>query len=279
MNASAMVNSVVPAAASVVLSLALGIAPQQPAAPDTSAPPQQEVLWYETTAVAPTRVFFPPEFDAGRSHTLVIALHGYGSSAEEFARIAHQLTAAGFLVALPESPYGFLVEGRLGFDWTLFHIGDDTLSNRATLPLMVEYLPAVAKDISERYSVDQIYALGFSQGAVLALGTAVFDPELFGGAVMFGLPAFQPGWIPDDALGAGRDLPLLLIHGDRDDRAPFAASEAARDFFSAAGYDVTLHGFNGGHSVPPDQLEYAARWMRQKASGYPVASPPRKPSR
>ena len=134
----------------LVLSLSFGIAPQQPAAAGKIASTQQEVLWHETTAVAPTRVFFPPEFDAGRAHTLVIALHGYGSSAEDFARIAHELTAAGFLVALPESPYAFLVEGRLGFDWTLFHIGDDALSNRATLPLMLEYLPAVARDISVR---------------------------------------------------------------------------------------------------------------------------------
>ena len=229
----------------------------------------QQTLWHDATALLPTRIHFPDDFDATRPHALIVALHGYGSSAEAFGRVAEKLVGNGFIVAVPQAPYAFLIDGRLGFDWTLFHIGDDTLADRAALPLIREYLPTVVRDISARYPIDDVYVLGFSQGAVMALATAIVNHDLYAGAISFGLPDYRPGWLPEGALASGHDVEILLLHGRQDDRAPFAASEAARDHLSAAGYDVTLRGFNGGHTVPDVQLDYVSRWIRA----------PEKPSR
>lgn len=246
----------------VALLIATALLPLPHAAAQATDEPRQETVWHEATTFAPTTILFPADFDAAEPHTLVVALHGYGSSARAFRRVAEVLIAQGFVVAVPEAPYALLVENGLGFDWTLHHVDDDELSNRATPPLMREYLPAVARDIAERYPIDRAYTLGFSQGAVLALGTAVFNPELFDGAVSFGLPAFSPEWVSPAALAAGRDVGMLLIHGDADELAPFAASEAARAYFATADYDVTLKPFRGGHTVPDEQLMIAVRWMR-----------------
>ena len=227
---------------------------------------QQEVIWHEVESLVPTRLYFPEDFDADESHVLVIALHGYGSSAQAFGRVGEQLAAAGFIVALPQPPYGFLVEGGLGFDWTLHHLDDDALSDRATLPLVERFLPSLAGEISGRYSIDGVYALGFSQGAVLAKATSIVNHEVFDGVVSFGLPDFRPGWFPGDAFAAGRGVDVLLVHGDADDRAPAAVSVAARDRLAAAGYDVALQRFAGGHSVPDEQLELVAQWIRSAGS-------------
>lgn len=223
---------------------------------------RQEVLWNEVESLVPTPLFFPDGFDAGEPRTLIVALHGYGSSAEAFSRVGEQLAAAGFLVAVPQAPYAFVTEGRLGFDWTLHHLDDDVLSDRATLPLVWQFLPALVRDLGERYSVDRVYALGFSQGAVLAMATSINNHDVFDGVVSFGLPDFRPGWFPGDAFAAGREVDVLLVHGDADDRVPFAVSEAARDRLVAAGYDVTLYSFSGGHSVPDEQLARVAQWIR-----------------
>jgi len=230
-----------------------------------SAQQDAEVIWHEVEALVPTRLFFPEGFDGEQPRTLIVALHGYGSSAKAFSRVGEQLAGHGFVVAVPQSPYAFLAEGRLAFDWTLHHLDDDALANRATFPLVEEFLPDLVREIGDRYSIDRAYALGFSQGAVLAMATAIINHDVFDGVVSFGLPDFRPGWFPGDALASAREVAVLLVHGDADDRAPFASSEAARDQLTAAGYDVTLHRFRGGHSVQDQELELAAQWIRQKA--------------
>jgi phospholipase/carboxylesterase len=237
--------------------------PVAPGQPITYAQ-QREVIWHEATALVPTQLFFPAAFDAEEPHTLVVALHGYGSSAEAFGRVGRRLAADGFLVAVPQPPYAFPVEGGVGFDWTLHHLNDDALSDRATPPLIERFLPDLVRDIGARYAIDRVYALGFSQGAVMAIATSVINHDVFDGAVLFGLADFRAGWFPGNSFVEGRDVDVLLVHGRADDRVPFAVSERARDALAAAGYDVTLQPFRGGHSVPDEQLELVADWIRDR---------------
>lgn len=72
--------------------------------------PKTEVFWQEAPALVPVRMLFPPDFDRDTPRTLIVALRGFGSSAEEFQRVGDQLAGAGFLVALPEAPYAFIRE-------------------------------------------------------------------------------------------------------------------------------------------------------------------------
>lgn len=257
--------SVVIVATGLALACSFLLPGRVPAAQESQSAGRQEVIWHEVESLVPTPLFFPVGFDAEDPHTLIVALHGYGSSAEAFGRVGEQLAAHGFLVALPQAPYAFLVEGRVGFDWTLHHLDDDALANRATLPLVESFLPDLARDIGARYSIDRVYALGFSQGAVLAMATSIINHDVFDGVVSFGLPDLRSGWFPGDAFAAGRGVDVLLLHGDADDRVPFAVSSDARDRLTAAGYDVTLHSFRGGHSVLDEQLDYVARWIRERS--------------
>lgn len=46
---------------------------------------------------------------------------------------------------------------------------------------------------------------------------------------------------------------------------PFSNAEQARDAFEAAGYEVVLDEFDGGHTVPDDALRRAVNWLRDLA--------------
>lgn len=233
--------------------------------PPKPAPSAAEAvtIWHEAKALVPTLVILPSDFKPDEVHTLIVALHGYGSSAEAFERVGRRLADAGFIVALPEAPYPMLVGQKLGYDWFLYRRGDDALQLRAGALESEDHLPAVVTDLRRRYRIDDVYVLGFSQGAIVAIVTGVNNNGLFDGIITFGLPAFDTAWFRDNALRTGRDLRILLVHGDKDERAPISMSERARDTFSAAGYDVTFRTFSGGHAVPNDELEFVQGWVHK----------------
>lgn len=225
-----------------------------------------DVFWHEAPTLVPVRLVFPPGFDAKEPRTLVVALHGLGDTASGFRPVADALAAAGHVVALPEATYAFPAGGRIGFDWTLHHLGDPAIAVRAIRLLGMQYLPGLVEAIRERVAVDRVVLLGFSQGAAVALLTALHDPSTFDAVVSFGLPMFNPGWFEADALGAARDVRLLLVHGTHDDIAPIDASTRARDGLTGAGLAVTFRTFDGGHAVAPAELDAAARWISAPAS-------------
>jgi phospholipase/carboxylesterase len=224
---------------------------------------KNELLWHEAEVLLPTRVVFPPEFDAKRPHTLIVALHGIGGTAEEFQGIAEAFAAAGFVVAVPEAAYPILEQGKLGYDWTLIRSGDFELLKRSTVLASSDQLPVVVTDLKQRYRVDSVYILGFSQGALLAIVTGLYNSALFDGVVSFATPAFDTSWFTGNTLVASNGVRVLLVHGQEDPHARFAVSEHARDALKDAGYDVTFRPFAGGHTVPNDQLDFVAKWIRE----------------
>lgn len=247
------------AAAVVVLSLLR--ASQAEEATSTSAI-TKETFWQETGALVPIQVVLPPDYDAEEHRTMVMVLHGYANSVEKFQGPAERLAAAGFVAVLPESPYAFASEWGLGYDWTLYNRGDAALHERARRLMVAETLPAIAGEVKRRYGIADVYVLGFSQGARMAVQSCIYASELFKGAITFGLSEYQPAWFDRSALESARRIPILLFHGEQDEWASVAISERARDHLAAEGFHVSLRLFPGGHAVPGDQLDYVAQWIR-----------------
>lgn len=228
---------------------------------DTSSVEEVEVFWQEAPTLVPVRLVFPDGFDRRAPHTLIVALHGYGSSAMRFRRVAQVLADAGFVVALPEATYPLLTGGDLGFDWTLTQTGEATLEERAMRLLGSRYLPTAIEEIRSRCTIDEVYFLGFSQGAVVALLAGIYNHSIADGVISFGLPGYDPSWFEEDVLRAGRDVRVLLVHGGEDERVSPGISVRARDHLAEAGYEVFYRPFTGGHSVPTEQLRAAAAWI------------------
>lgn len=258
------------ACAVIVLSLIPLPARAQRATNDTSAPSTStEVFWDTVPTLVPIRMILPSGFAPQEPHTLIVVLHGYGSSAERFRRVGERLAAAGFLVALPEATNAFMTEGgELGFDWGLYHTGDPALDRRAFELLITEYMSDVVNAARERYAVERTYVLGFSQGAIAAVLSGIYLNAALDGVISFGLGGYEPAWFEDPKLASpltsGHHLSVLLIHGDEDERVPSAVSERARDHLAGEGYEVMLHHFHGGHTVPDDQVDFVAEWLREE---------------
>jgi phospholipase/carboxylesterase len=234
-----------------------------------------ETFWQEVPSLVPVRVFLPSDDRTGdAASTMVVALHGFGSAARSWTRIASQLAEAGFIVAVPESPHAFLSEeGGLGFDWSLYHVGDPELDARAYEVLATGYMPRLIRSLSERYSPEATYLLGHSQGAIASILAGIYNHESLDGVITFGLGAYDPAWFQDPQLApafeAGNHLSILLVHGDDDDRVPLTVSERGHRHLTEHGYSVTLKPFKGGHTVPSRELDFVIQWLRSIESRTP----------
>ena len=182
--------------ASAIVVLSLVRAGQAEEAMSTSAV-AKETFWQQTKALVPVQIVLPPDYVAEEHRTMVMVLHGYANSVEKFQGPAERLAAAGFVAVLPESPYAFVSEWGLGYDWTLYNRGDADLQERARRLMVTETLPAVAGEVKRRYEIDDIYVLGFSQGARVAVQTCIYASELFKGAITFGLSEYKSAWFDD----------------------------------------------------------------------------------
>jgi predicted esterase len=111
--------------------------------------------------------------------------------------------------------------------------------------------------VFERYAVDaELLAIGgFSDGASYALSLGITNGDLFTHIL-----AFSPGFT---APGARRGAPSIFIsHGTRDSVLPIdRCSRRIVPQLERAGYDVSYHEFDGGHTVPAKVARKAVEWL------------------
>ena len=247
--------------------------------PARAARPASEILWHQTSALFPLRVHLPPAFDSTQAVPAVIALHGFGGSAEKFDRIGRAFADAGFIAVLPEGPYPVAsAEPGRHSTWELstwteeFGLGPpltedpavETLSSNLTVD---EFLPSIIDRIRRQYQVGQVYLFGFSLGGVYALVGGFHNRDHLEGIIAFGAQFYRELFTArGDRLEDGNHLQIRLALGRSDPMVPFSHAERARDAFHEAGYAVVLDEFDGGHTVPDDALTRAVTWLRELAS-------------
>ena len=108
---------------------------------------------------------------------------------------------------------------------------------------------------------DSIVLAGFSQGAALALHTALRFPERLAGII--GLSTFLPlAWTVDaEALEANRNTPIFLAHGTLDPLVPSTLGEETRDFLRTRGFTVEWKTYPVDHAVCPEEIGHVREFL------------------
>ncbi len=185
---------------------------------------------------------------AGAPEQLVVLLHGVGADGVAMAPLAQALRAEFPQAALlaPDAPHPFDGGGR-GRQW--FSVAGISEDNR--VPRVAAVLPGLADWLraqQDRLRVPPVATAlgGFSQGAILALETAVAHDGLAGRVLAFaGRFARLPSAAP-------RHTTLHLLHGGADPVIAAAHSRTALETMAALDGDATLDIAEGvGHEIHP----------------------------
>jgi predicted esterase len=195
--------------------------------------------------------------EGGGPHPMLIALHGFGQRAEEFAKIFEKLPARGILVAAPQAPHHFYPKfpaREVGFSWLTRYERDQSVAD------FISYMQQFVELLQSEHAADltRLYVLGFSQGVSMAYRFWAHRT-----AAVAGIIAVSSDLPPDVAerLGFAAPTKVLLVHGRDDQFVPIAKSREAEKILRAHSIPVELLEFDGGHYVPSAAMERIAEMI------------------
>jgi phospholipase/carboxylesterase len=181
-----------------------------------------------------------------RAAGVLVYLHGRGSGLGRAARIAARLREAGlpanFTIVLLEGPFS----SGFGHAW-----GDTAEEQASSRSRVRSRLKELLGDEGPRR--ERVIIAGFSQGAGVALDTAIEEPRI--GAVASFSPCLS---MLRGALPKRDDLRILLAHGAQDAECPVEESRSLARVLEAAHKPAQYIEFNGGHVVPAEVVRAVA---------------------
>ena len=186
------------------------------------------------------------------SKKAIIVLHGRGASAESILSLTSYLDLADFSVFAPQAtqrtwyPYGFMASDE---------------GNLSALNSSLQQVSLLFQFLIENGKVpEQIYVMGFSQGACLSLEFTARNAQKFGGVI-----AFTGGLIGEKLeekkyKGDFQGTPILLSSSAHDMHVPAQRIHDSAQLLRKMGAEVSLKFFEDEfHTIRPEELT----WVNQ----------------
>jgi phospholipase/carboxylesterase len=188
------------------------------------------------------------------SKKAIILIHGRGATADSIVSLADYLELADLSIFAPQAaqrtwyPYGFMAsdEGNLS----------SLNSSLQQVSLLFQFL------IENGKTPEQIYVMGFSQGACLSLEFAALNAQKLGGVV-----AFTGGLIGEKLeekkySGDFQGTPILLSSSAHDMHVPAQRINDSAQLLQKMGAEVSLKFFEDElHTIRPEELTWANQML------------------
>ena len=174
----------------------------------------------------------------------IIGLHGWTGDEHVFEPVAKMMNIDDAQWFFPRAPYK--ADSGKGYSW--FSGTDETGWDIEKTRVGIHQLLADIR--SEGFSPKNIFLIGFSQGASLAMEIALRLPFAIGGIVPIAGFIKYRDTLSNEATKESKATPVLLLHGSQDEIIHVIASEKAHDFFKERGNPVYFKRYDGGHKIP-----------------------------
>jgi predicted esterase len=211
-------------------------------------------------------VCVPPGSRAARRPAL-IALHGYGGSAERLLPFATRLAGEAFVVAALQGPHQHAARGRDGQLRAAYGWGTqgDQVSNQA---LHHTFILAVIRDLVRRCGADprRIFLFGFSQSVGLNYRFAFTHPGRLRGvvAVCGGIPG---DWETNPRYRPAPRLDVLHVSGSKDPHYPVERVRPFQATLARRARSVEHLFYPVGHRFPRRAAPVVRQWLLARAAG------------
>ncbi|HEX2395857.1 MAG TPA: dienelactone hydrolase family protein [Bacteroidales bacterium] len=188
-----------------------------------------------------------------KSEKAIIFLHGRGGSAEDIIQLKREFGNERFHYAAPQAanntwyPYPFL---------------SPVTKNEPWLTSAVEIIKRLSDDISSIIGYENLYIMGFSQGACLALESSSRFAKKYGGIAAFTGGLIGDSITPEIYSGNFEGTKVFIGNSDDDPHVPVKRSEESKELMESLGAEVTLAIYPGmSHIISPEEIEAVKKLM------------------
>ncbi len=194
---------------------------------------------------------------------VLILLHGYGSNEKDLFSFAEYLDDRLMVIA-PRAPQTLAsnkykwyslnpTESELRYD------GAEVLQTSKDIMIFVE-------EVISNYKVDpqKVYIGGFSQGAILTLGTGLLNSEKIAGVVCLSGHLY-PEFAEQIPLTQGLNgLSIFISHGRQDKVLAFSKMDKDAAYLKNKGIDVTARFYDSAHNISQENFRDMLAWLTKE---------------
>jgi phospholipase/carboxylesterase len=201
-----------------------------------------------------------------KAKQLVIFLHGLGADGNDLISLADFFSEAmpdAHFVS-PDAPYPCDM-APFGKQWfSLQERSEEKILQgvQSAEPILNAYIDMKKKELG--LDDKDVYLVGFSQGTMLSLHTALRRPKALGGVLGYSGALVAPHLLKDELKS---QPPLCLIHGEADEVVPFDAFNSAMSVLQKQG--VMVHGYSQeglGHGIDPAGMQIGIKFLKKEAA-------------
>lgn len=200
---------------------------------------------------------------------VLIMIHGRGGSAEDILSLSGELAVEDFVLLAPQAT---------GNSWYPYSFLAPPAENEPWLSSALYLLKELVEDlVAAGVPSENIYFLGFSQGACLTLEFVTRHAREWGGVIAFTGGLIGDRIYPENYSGDFKTTPIFLGSSNPDPHVPVARVKETSGFLKNMNAAVTENFYNNmGHTINQDEIDHANELLSQPIDGihppYPAKS-------
>jgi phospholipase/carboxylesterase len=197
----------------------------------------------------------PKDVVSGEKYPALFVMHGMGSNEQNMLSLVD---------GLDDHFYIFSVRGHLtqGPGFAYFSIQGYGKPHREIFDEGISKITTFINDATESYPLDsnQVYLMGFSQGAIVSMTLAAILGDKIKGVVA--LSGYIPQFVKEEyTLNLGNHLSVFISHGEYDQVLPNEWGKESVEFFTRHGVPVTFKSYPEGHTVSVENHQDFHSWI------------------
>ena len=191
-------------------------------------------------------------FVPGSSSRTLLLLHGTGGNERDLITLGRELDPNAALL----SPRGKVLENGMPRFFRRLAEGVFDLDDlKFRTNELADFVTAAAQHYG--FAIDNLVAVGYSNGANIAASMLLLRPEIMDAAILFrGMVPLIPAKLPDLS-----SMHVWIGEGDQDPIIATSEGQRLVDLLRDAGADVTIRFFHAGHGLTNGDLETARHWL------------------